>query len=655
MANTPVTDNILASLTALNQRQESLHDLVNERHDSLRDLVTTLHNATQTTLRRHREPERTDAQPQGYADALSINVTFGDRRILRHNNLLDVPQDTSSIGGLGTRVRPRGSVSRGASDQHPDGNHQHDQPLEHGRENDQIEARPANGKGKERVTRDQDSDLDEPGTRNTARAASEDPGDYVIDTAGMQVVPGQCLEGPKQAANGPVQAENSRAKLVSQAKFPPRKKQARDSDQAETIRDDPLNSTSSHRHREVPQRSRKNDSPPDLGTTHEHGGASDAHQPRGDEGSDLANPVEPGDNAAAPFTANGHGVLLPGIPADSKFWRYTTDAPTININDLKKDRQPGPRKRSAPERYATLPRASSSARGDSTVRRGSQSATTAGGDREGDGAADDGEQVGASSRQNSVAASKKTSGDAPARPSFLNLPPRNPSEDVQSTERVARPAPAAASARVSSSTPATSKARPFKLSKALKSGPRARGRTERVADKPQGENEENESEDENEEATISPPNRHPDAMDTTDGDRYSSRRPRGRNNTTRTSLEQARRHGEEDHPEVETEGRPATNITSSQVPGARPSASAPASKKAKDHGDERATAGKSGRGKKRPSPTPEGNEDGEGEDGGGSEDEQGKKDRARHKKKMKMGDRSRLGYDFPQGFKAINR
>ncbi len=112
MANTPATGDILARLTRLHQRQNSLHDLVNERHDSLRDLVTTLHNATQTALRRHGEPERIDAQPQGYADTLSINVTFGGRRILRRNDLLDAPQDTSGISGLGTRVRRNGSASQ---------------------------------------------------------------------------------------------------------------------------------------------------------------------------------------------------------------------------------------------------------------------------------------------------------------------------------------------------------------------------------------------------------------------------------------------------------------------------------------------------------------------------------------------------------------
>ncbi|KAK1073214.1 hypothetical protein LTR12_010825 [Friedmanniomyces endolithicus] len=655
MANTPVTDDILARLTRLHQRQNSLHNLVNERHNSLRDLVTTLHNATQTALGRHVEPRRIDAQPQGHVDTLSIDVTFGGRRILRRNDLLVAPQDTSGIGGLGTRVRRSSSASRGAPDQQSDEHHQHDQSLEHGRENDQTQARRANGKGKARVTSDRDSDLDEPDTRNTAHAASEDPGDYVIDTSGMQVGSGQGPEKPKQATSESEHTEVSRAKLVSQAGLQPRNKQAKDGNQPKPIDDDPLDSTSSRRHREVPQRSRKNDCPPEVGITHERDEASDAHQPRGDEGRNPIDPVEPDDNAAAPSTASGHGMLLPRTPADSRFWRYTTDAPTININDLKKDSQPGPRKRSAPGRYASLPDAPSSVRGDSTVRKGSQSATTAGGDREGDGAGGGSKQASTSSRQNSVAASKKTSGGATAMRNFPNLPPRNQSEDVQSAEHVALPAPAAAPARVPSSTPATSKAKVWKLSKALKSRPRGRDRVERVADEQEGEDEENDSGDENEEATISPPNRYPDAMETTDGDRYSSSRPRGRKSTPRTSLEQARRHGEEDHPDAETGKRPSTTKTSSEAQGARASASAPASRKKKDNESERATAGKSRRGKKRPSPTPEGEAESEGQDGGESDGEKGKKDAGRRKKKAKMGDRSRLGYDFPLGFKAINR
>ncbi|KAK0925018.1 hypothetical protein LTR57_005315 [Friedmanniomyces endolithicus] len=624
MANTPATGDILARLTRLHQRQNSLHDLVNERHDSLRDLVTTLHNATQTALRRHGEPERIDAQPQGYADTLSINVTFGGRRILRRNDLLDAPQDTSGISGLGTR-----RISR-ASDQQPDENYQHDQSLEHERENDQNQARPSNGKGKGRVTSDQDSDVDEPDTRNTAHAASEDPGDYVIDTSGMRVRTGQGPEEPKQATNGSVETEVSRAKLVSQAKLRPQNKQANDGNQPEPKGDHPLNSTPSRRHEEVPQRSRKNDSPPNFGIPSEHDEASDTHQPRGDKGSSHVNSVEPDDNAAAPSTASNHGGLLPGNPADSRFWRYTTDAPTININDLEKDGKPGPRKRSAPERYTSLPAASSSARGNSTVRKGSQSAATAGDGQKREGAAGGEEQTGASSRQNSVVAGSKVRVGVAA---FPNLPPRNLSEDVQSTEHVALPAPAVAPAGLPSSTPATSKAKVSKVSKASKAAPKARNRLERRADEQESERDGNGSEDENAEATISPPTHRPDGMDTSGGDRYPSSRPRGRKSTPRTSLEQARRHGEEDFPDAETEGRPVSNNTSSEARGARASASAPTSKKAKD-GDAR----KSRRGKKRPSPTPEGQEEDVGQKGEDEEEEeQGKKDRARHKKKTKMG------------------
>ncbi len=631
MANTPATGDILASLTRLHQRQNSLHNLVNERHDSLCDLVSTLHNATQTALRRDREAGRIDAQPQGYADTLSVNVTCGGRRILRRNDLLDAPQDTIGIGGLGTRVRRSGGASQDVSDQQPHDNHQHDQSFEHERENDQIPARPANRKGKERVTRERDSDLDEPDIRNTAHAASEDPNDYVVDASGMRVRTGQGPEEPMQATNGSVETGVSRAKLVSQAKLRQQNKQANDGNQSEPKGDDPLNSTSSRRHEEVPQGSRKNGSPPELGNTHEHDEASDAHQPRGDKGSNPVSSEEPADNAAALSTASGHGGPL---PADTKFWRYTTDAPTITVNDLKKDLQTEPRKRSVPGRFMS----ESTAGGSSTVRKGSQSAATSGGGQEDDGAAAGGNQAGASSRQNSVAASKKTSGEATARAVFPNLPPRNQSEDVQLTEHATPLAPAVAPARVPSSTPATSKARALKLSKALKSGPTARGRTERVADKQGGEDEENESGNENEDATISPPNHYPDAMDTMDGDRYSSSRPRGRKSTPRTSLERARRHGEEDYPEAETEGRPAAINSSSEARGARASASVRAPKKAKDDEHERTIAGKSRRGKKRPSPAPEGEEVGGGEDGAESgEEEQGKKDGQRRKKKTKMG------------------
>ncbi|TKA36670.1 hypothetical protein B0A54_11913 [Friedmanniomyces endolithicus] len=499
MANTPATGDILASLTRLHQRQNSLHNLVNERHDSLCDLVSTLHNATQTALRGDREAGRIDAQPRGYADTLSVNVTCGGRRMLRRNDLLDAPQDTIGIGGLGTRVRRSGGASQDVSDQQPHENHQHDQSFEHERENDQIPARPANRKGKERVTRERDSDLDEPDIRNTAHAASEDPNDYVIDASGMRVRTGQGPEEPMQATNGSVET-----------------------------------------------------------------GVSE----------------EPADNAAAPSMASGHGGPL---PADTKFWRYTTDAPTININDLKKDSQPGPRKRSVPGRLMS----ESTAGGSSTVRKGSQSAATSGGGQEDNGAAAGGNQAGASSRQNSVAASKKTSGEATARAVFPNLPPRNQSEDVQSTEHATPLAPAVAPARVPSSTTATSKARVFKLSKALKSGPPARGRTERVADKQEGEHEANEIESGDDEATVSPPNNHPDGIDMTGGDRYSSSRPRGRKSTPRTSLEQARRHDEEDHREAEAEARPAAINSSSEARGARASASVRVPKKAKDDENER--------------------------------------------------------------------
>ncbi|KAK1069338.1 hypothetical protein LTR74_004904 [Friedmanniomyces endolithicus] len=652
MANTPATGDILASLTRLHQRQNSLHDLVNERHDSLCDLVSTLHNATQTALRRDREAGRIDAHPQGYADTLSVTVTCGGRRILRRNDLLDAPQDTIGIGGLGTRVRRSGGAYQDVSDQQPHENHQHDQSFEHERQTDQIPARPANRKGKERITREPDSDLDEPDIRNTAHAASEDPNDYVVDASGMRVRTGQGPKEPMQATNGSVDTGVSRAKLVSQAKLRQQNKQANDGNQPEPKGDVPLDSASSRRHEEVPQRSGKSESPLELGITHEHDEASDALRSRGDKGSNPVSSEEPADNAAAPSMASGHGGPL---PADTRFWRYATDAPTINTNDLVKDSQLGPRKRSAPGRYASLPDEPSSARGNSTVRKGSQSAATAGGDREGDGAAGDGKQSGASSRQNSVAANKKTSGGATAMRIFPNLPPRNQSQDVQSTEHATHLAPAVAPARVPSSTPATSKARIFKLSKALKSGPTTRERTERVADKQEGEHEANEIESGNDEATVSPPNHHPDGIDMTGGDRYSSSRPRGRKSTPRPSLEQARRHDEEDHREAETEARPAAINSSSEARGARASASVRVPKKAKDDENEHTTAGKSRRGKKRPSQAPEGEEEGEEEDGGESGEQQGKKVAPQRKKKTKMGDLSRLGHDFPLGFKAINR
>ncbi|KAK0250175.1 hypothetical protein LTS09_014760 [Friedmanniomyces endolithicus] len=562
MANTPATGDILASLTRLHQRQNSLHNLVNERHDSLCDLVSTLHNATQTALRGDREAGRIDAQPRGYADTLSVNVTCGGRRMLRRNDLLDAPQDTIGIGGLGTRVRRSGGASQDVSDQQPHENHQHDQSFEHERENDQIPARPANRKGKERVTRERDSDLDEPDIRNTAHAASEDPNDYVIDASGMRRR--ECQE---PSLSHRLSFDHKTSKPTTAINLDPKG-------------DDPLNSTSSRRHEEVPQRSGKSDSPLELGMTHGHGEASDAHQSRGDKGSKPVSSEEPADNAAAPSMASGHGGPL---PADTKFWRYTTDAPTININDLKKDSQPGPRKRSVPGRLMS----ESTAGGSSTVRKGSQSAATSGGGQEDNGAAAGGNQAGASSRQNSVAASKKTSGEATARAVFPNLPPRNQSEDVQSTEHATPLAPAVAPARVPSSTTATSKARVFKLSKALKSGPPARGRTERVADKQEGEHEANEIESGDDEATVSPPNNHPDGIDMTGGDRYSSSRPRGRKSTPRTSLEQARRHDEEDHREAEAEARPAAINSSSEARGARASASVRVPKKAKDDENER--------------------------------------------------------------------
>ncbi|KAK0270856.1 hypothetical protein LTR35_013908 [Friedmanniomyces endolithicus] len=641
MANTPATGDVLASLTRLHQRQNSLHDLVNERHDSLCDLVSTLHNATQTALRRDREAGRIDAHPQGYADTLSVTVPCGGRRILRSNDLLDAPQDTIGIGGLGTRVRRSGGASQDVSDQQPHENHQLDQSFEHERETDQIPARPANRKGKERITREPDSDLDEPDIRNTAHAASEDPNDYVVDASGMRVRTGQGPEEPMQATNGSVDTGVSRAKLVSQAKLRQQNKQANDGNQPEPKGDAPLDSASSRRHEEVPQRSGKSDSPLELGITHEHDEASDAHQSRGDKGSNPVSSEEPADNDAAPSIASGHGGPL---PADTRFWRYATDAPTITVNDLKKDLQTEPRKRSAPGRYASLPDEPSSARGNSTMRKGSQPAATAGDGQKTEGTAGNGNQAGASSRQNSVVADSKIMGVT-----FPNLPPRNLSDDLQSTEHVALPAPTVAPTRVPSSTPATSKARVFKLSKPLKSGPTARGRTERVANKQEGEHEANEIESGNDEATVSPPNNHPDGIDMAGGDRYSSSRPRGRKSTPRPSLEQARRH-------VETEARPAAINSSSEARGARASASVRVPKKAKDDENERTTAGKSRRGKKRPSPAPEDGEEGEGEDGGESgEEEQGKKAAPQRKKKTKVGDLSRLGYDFPLGFKAINR